>query len=83
MKQNYALLVAVAKGNGGGGGSGGGGGGNGNRRRDRGTKAICPSCNNLVVDCGIQLFHAPSKQGQDSNLLQAPQIGLTGTGVPR
>jgi uncharacterized membrane protein YgcG len=64
MKQNFALLAAMAKGHGGGGsGSGGGGGGGGgsgsgsgggsgggssNRGRDRGTKANCPNCNNWL-----------------------------------
>ncbi len=52
MKQNSALLAAIAKengsgisgGGGGGGGRGGGGssGGGGNKRHDQGTRAMCP-----------------------------------------
>ncbi len=62
MKQHSALLAVMAKGNGssggsggggsgggGGGGGGGGSGGGGNRRCNRGTNAICPNCNKLVV----------------------------------
>ncbi len=55
MKQNSALLVAMAKVHGGGGGRGSGGGGSrgsgggGSRRRDSGTMAMCPNCNKMVV----------------------------------
>ncbi len=71
MKENSALLVAMAKGNGGGGGSGsnggggGGGGGSGggcNRRRDQGTKAMCPNCNKLVVHAVADCFMLPANK---------------------
>jgi hypothetical protein len=68
MKQNSALLVAMAKRNSGGGsnggsGSGGGsGGGGGNRRRDQGTKAICPQCIKLVVDAASNCFTLPANK---------------------
>jgi hypothetical protein len=76
MKQNSALLVAMAKensGNGGGGGggsggcgdngSGGGRGGSGsNRCHDQGTKAMCPNCNKLVVHAASDCFTLPSNK---------------------
>jgi hypothetical protein len=78
MKQNFALLAAVAKGNsrggGGGGGSGGSGGGSGgggssgggggssNRRCDQGTKTICPNCNKLVVHAAADCFTLPANK---------------------
>jgi hypothetical protein len=88
MHQNSALLVAMAKGNGGGGGGGGGGsvhggggGGGGNKRRDHGTKANFPNCN-MVIYTASDCYTLP-KHGQNSYLVQAPQLGLTGTGVPQ
>ncbi len=76
MQQNSALLAAMTKGNGGGGGGsdgssgssgcggshGGGGGGGGNKCHDRGTKAICPSCNKLVVHVAFNCYTLPANK---------------------
>ncbi len=67
MKQNSALLAAMAKGNSGGGGMGGGsgggsGGGGGSRRRDRGTKAMCPNCSKMVVHAAADCFMLPANK---------------------
>ncbi len=68
MKQNSALLVAMAKGNvsggsgGGDGGGGGGSGGNGNRRHDQSITAMCPNCNNLVVHAAADCFTLPANK---------------------
>jgi hypothetical protein len=73
MKQNSALLVAMATGNGGGSGGGGSGGGGsggsgdggvgcGNIRHDRGTKAMCSNCNKMVVHVAADCFTLPANK---------------------
>jgi hypothetical protein len=79
MKQNSALLVAMTKGSGGGGGSSGGsgggsGGGGGNRRRDRGTKAMCPNCNKLVVHAAADCFMIPANKDKILTGYKPPKL---------
>ncbi len=83
MKQNSALLAATAKGNGGGGGGGGGrggggsgigGGGGGNRRCDRGTKAMCPNCNKLVVHVAADCFMLPANKDKIPTWFKPPKL---------
>jgi hypothetical protein len=94
MKQNSALLAAMAKGNGGGGSGGGGGGsgsggcgggsgGSGNRCRDQGTKAMCPNCIKLVVHAAADCFTLPANKDKIPTWYKHPHIGLAGTGVPQ
>ncbi len=83
MKQNSALLVAIAKKNGGGGGRGGGGGGGGggsggggggsNRRRDQGTKAMCPNCHKLVVHAAADCFMLPANKDKIPTYYKPPK----------
>jgi hypothetical protein len=83
MKQNSALLVAMAKGNGVGGGSGGGDGGSGgsggsgdgsNRRPDHGTKAICPNCNKLVIHAVADCFMLPANKDKIPTWHKPPKL---------
>jgi hypothetical protein len=78
MKQNFALLAAMAKGNGGGGsgGSGGGGGdgGSSNRRRDQGTKAMCPNCNKMVVHAMADCFMLPANKDKIPTWYKPPKL---------
>ncbi len=81
MKQNSALLGAMAKGNGrggsrGGGGGGGGGGGQGggsNRHRDHGTKAMCPNCNKIVVHTAADCFTLPANKDKIPSWYKLPR----------
>jgi hypothetical protein len=84
MKQNSALLVAMAKGNnsgggegscggGGGGGSGGGGVGSGNRRHDRGTKAMCPNCNKTVIHVAADCVLLPANKDNIPSWYKPPK----------
>jgi hypothetical protein len=82
MKQNSTLLAATAKGNGGGSGGGGGGGGSGsggggsgsNRRHDRGTKAMCPNCNKLVVHAAADCFMLPANKDKIPTWSKPPKL---------
>jgi hypothetical protein len=84
MKQNSALLAAMAKGNGGGdngcggdGGSGvgfGGGGGGGNRRCDQGTRAMCLNCNKLVVHAAAKCFTLPANKDKIPTWCKPPKL---------
>jgi hypothetical protein len=82
MKQNSALLVAMAKGNGrgDGGGSGGGGGGKGgrgrgggSRHRNCGTKAMCPNCNKMVVHTAANCFMLPANKDKIPSWYKPPK----------
>jgi uncharacterized membrane protein YgcG len=84
MKQNSIPLAAMAKGNGGGGGggggsgggsggSGGGGGSGGNRRRDRGTNAMCPNCNKMVVHVAVNSFMLSANKGKIPSWYKPPK----------
>ncbi len=85
MKQNSALLAAMAKGNGGGGGGssggggdsgshGGGGGGGGNKRREQDTKAICPNCNKLVIHTASNCFTLPANKDKIPTWYKPPKL---------
>jgi hypothetical protein len=83
MKQNAALLVAMANGNsrGGGGGSGSGGGGkggrgggSGSRCHDHGTKAMCPNCNKMVLCAGADCFTLPANKDKISSWYKPPKM---------
>jgi hypothetical protein len=72
--------VAMAKGNnggvgGGGGGDGGSGGGGGgcNSRRDRGTKAMCPNCNKMVVLAMAICLMLPANKDKISSWHKPPK----------
>ncbi len=88
MKQKSALLAAMAKGNGGGGGRGGGGGGGGsssggtdgssNRCRDCGTKAMCPSCNKMVVHAAADFFTLPANKDKIPSWYKPPKMDWQG-----
>jgi hypothetical protein len=90
MKQNSALLAAMAKGNGGGGGGGsgssgggrggGGGGGGSNRRRDQGTKAMCPNCNKLVIHAAADCFTLLANKDKIPTWYKPPELDLQGQG---
>jgi hypothetical protein len=88
MKQNSALLGAMAKGNGGGGSSGGGsgdgssGGGSGdrggNKCHDQGTKAMCPSCKKLVVHAAVDCFMLPANKDKIPTWYKPPKSDWQG-----
>jgi hypothetical protein len=71
MKQNSALLAAVAKGNGGGGGGGSGGGG-GNRHRDQGTKAMYR--NKLAIHGAADCFMLPANKDKIPTCYKPPKL---------
>jgi hypothetical protein len=82
MKQNFALLAAMAKGHGdggggsggsGGGGSGSSGGGGSNRHHDRGTKAIFPNCNYLVIHVASECFMLPANKDKIPTWYKPPK----------
>jgi hypothetical protein len=80
MKQNSALLVAMAKGNvrGGGGGDGGSGGkggrdGGGSRCCDHGTKAMCPNCYKVVLHAAADCFTLPANKNKISSWYKPPK----------
>jgi hypothetical protein len=85
MQQNSALQAATTKVNGGSGGGGGGGrgGGSGGGSRSGGSGGSLLKLQQIGCPQDVQSLHTPSKQGQDSYLVQAPQIGVTGTGGPQ
>jgi hypothetical protein len=83
MKQNFALLAAMAKGHGGGGGGSGGSGGEGsgssggggsNRHHDRGTKAIFPNCNYLVIHAASDCFTLPANKDKIPTWYKPPKL---------
>jgi hypothetical protein len=88
MQQNSTLLAAMAKGNGGGGSSGGGssggsgggsghggsGGSGGNKRHDRGTKAICPNCNKLVINAASNCYTLPANKDKIPTWYKPPKL---------
>jgi hypothetical protein len=90
MKQNFALLAAMAKGNSSGGGGGGDSGGNAsssggsvgsdNRRHDSGTKAMCPKTATRWLSMCKPTVSRSQQTRTRSNLVQATQHGLAGTG---
>ncbi len=84
MKQNSALLAAMAKenggvggmgsGSGGGGGSGDGSGVGGNRCCDQGTKAMCPNCNKLVFHAVANCFMLPAHNDKIPTWYKPPKL---------
>ncbi len=66
---------------GGGGGGGGGGGrgggcrgrGGGNRNRDRGTKAMCPNCNKMVIHSAANCFTLPTNKDKIPSWYKPPK----------
>jgi hypothetical protein len=80
MQQNSALLEAMANGNGGGGGGGGGGGhgggigGGSKKHRDRGTKAIFPNCNKLVVHAASGCYTLPANKDKIPTWYKPPKL---------
>jgi hypothetical protein len=77
MKQNSALLAAMAKGHGSGGGKSGGCygcGGGGNRGCDCGTKAMCPICNKLVIHVEANCFTLPASKDKILTWYKPPKL---------
>jgi uncharacterized membrane protein YgcG len=78
IKQNSALLATMANGHSGGGGEGGGGGGGsrgsgGSRCRDRGTKAMCPNCNKMVIHAAANCFTLPANKDKIPSWYKPPK----------